>query len=160
MLAVLTGENYGQRIIYSRNVDDERRRYVLNSCNVCEQIFMPRLDNVKKGCGDACSRSCAGTLGARKRNEKYGLSQENNPNWRGGISEDDYRYKKRMQEKYPRKVAARRMVHEAVRTGSLEKQPCEECGSTENVEAHHPDYSNPLDVVWLCREHHRQLHSN
>jgi hypothetical protein len=31
------------------------------------------------------------------------------------------------------------------------------CG-TWMVEAHHPDYSSPLDVVWLCRRHHTDLH--
>lgn len=28
----------------------------------------------------------------------------------------------------------------------------------EKPEAHHPDYSRPLDVVWLCRHHHRRAH--
>jgi len=26
-------------------------------------------------------------------------------------------------------------------------------------EAHHPDYSAPLDVVWLCSAHHKQAHA-
>jgi len=160
MLAVLTAENYGERLIYSKIVDGEKRRFVLNACDVCGDIFLPRLDNVKQGSGRTCSRSCAGTLGARKRNEKHGLEGRNNPNWRGGISDEHYRYQKRMEEKYPEKVAAREKVYDAVRDGRLERQPCEECGSTEDVEAHHPDYSNPYDVVWLCREHHRQRHSN
>ncbi len=24
--------------------------------------------------------------------------------------------------------------------------------------AHHPDYSRPLDVVWLCDQHHKDIH--
>nr|DAD85891.1 MAG TPA: hypothetical protein [Siphoviridae sp. ctGdK3] len=28
----------------------------------------------------------------------------------------------------------------------------------ENLEAHHDDYSKPLQVRWLCRRHHKQLH--
>lgn len=37
-------------------------------------------------------------------------------------------------------------------------QPCEVCGS-EIVDAHHDDYSKPLDVRWLCPLHHRRLHA-
>ena len=47
-------------------------------------------------------------------------------------------------------------AHNAARV--LEPLPCVECGSTENIERHHPDYGQPLLVVWLCRTHHRALH--
>jgi len=36
------------------------------------------------------------------------------------------------------------------------KQPCQVCGGLE-VEAHHTDYGNPLDVIWLCRGKHLSL---
>lgn len=45
-------------------------------------------------------------------------------------------------------------VWSAIRSGKLTKQPCEVCGSDTDVEAHHEDYSKPLDVHWLCTEHH------
>lgn len=48
-------------------------------------------------------------------------------------------------------------VAKAIRTGKLVPQPCEVCGATK-VDAHHDDYSRPLDVRWLCRGHHRRLH--
>lgn len=41
--------------------------------------------------------------------------------------------------------------------GKITKQPCQVCGNTK-VEAHHNDYTKPLEVVWLCREHHLELH--
>lgn len=50
-----------------------------------------------------------------------------------------------------------RRVNYALNTGKLTKLPCEVCGS-EKVVAHHEDYSRPLEVTWLCREHHGQRH--
>ncbi len=41
----------------------------------------------------------------------------------------------------------------------LEPQPCEVCGSTVRVVAHHDDYSKPLEIRWLCRSHHGLLHA-
>lgn len=63
---------------------------------------------------------------------------------------------KRAGEKHPEQKAASTMVANAVRDGRLKRQPCWVCG--EYAEAHHPDYSRPLDVVWLCVLHHRQAH--
>ena len=33
--------------------------------------------------------------------------------------------------------------------GTLKPEPCESCGATP-TQAHHDDYSRPLDVRWLC----------
>lgn len=64
------------------------------------------------------------------------------------------RYQKRYRERQPGKVAARRMVKLAVFLGHLHQPAvCQLCGSSD-PEAHHPDYSRPLDVLWLCRMCH------
>jgi len=60
----------------------------------------------------------------------------------------------------PIKGRARNAVAYAIRVGKLTKKPCEKCGETK-VQAHHDDYSRPLDVRWLCSrchgiEHRRQ----
>lgn len=57
----------------------------------------------------------------------------------------------------PDKVRARQLVRRAVLAGYLRKEPCR-CGAT-NVEGHHPDYSRPLEVVWLCKPCHVREHS-
>lgn len=46
----------------------------------------------------------------------------------------------------------------AVRDGRIQRQPCNVCGKVK-TEGHHPDYSKPLDVIWLCRKHHLELHN-
>lgn len=49
-------------------------------------------------------------------------------------------------------------LNAAIRNGSLARQPCERCGATEKIDAHHEDYSKPLDVVWLCKPCHGLRH--
>lgn len=44
------------------------------------------------------------------------------------------------------------------REGKIMKLPCSQCGAQE-AEKHHPDYSQPLLIVWLCSSCHRQLHA-
>lgn len=58
----------------------------------------------------------------------------------------------------PEKHLAVVAVRDALRDGYLVKKPCERCGTTKAIHAHHEDYSRPLDVVWLCRTHHGERH--
>lgn len=58
----------------------------------------------------------------------------------------------------PQKTKARYQVKHAIKTGKLIKGPCSVCGVTEKVHGHHSDYSKPLEVQWLCEEHHQRLH--
>ncbi|MCK9370297.1 hypothetical protein M0R04_10355 [Candidatus Dojkabacteria bacterium] len=61
---------------------------------------------------------------------------------------------KNMHKKYPEKLSARTKLRYAVKTGKIAKFACEKCGNFLS-EAHHTDYSKALDVIWLCRPHHR-----
>jgi len=63
-------------------------------------------------------------------------------------------YRKDNREKF----LAHSMVQNHVRRGTLEKLPCEICGSTYRTHGHHEDYSKPLEVIWLCDEHHKEEH--
>jgi len=60
--------------------------------------------------------------------------------------------------KNPDKYRAHLAVEKALRRGTLEKQPCEVCGTTKHIDGHHPNYQRPLEVQWLCRCHHVRLH--
>ena len=65
----------------------------------------------------------------------------------------DNTHKKEWRERNPEKRIAHHAVENAVRNGTLVKQRCAVCGAP-GTQAHHPDYSRPLDVIWLCPEHH------
>ena len=58
----------------------------------------------------------------------------------------------------PEKRRAHKMVENALIRGALAKQPCERCQTNYRVQAHHDDYSKPLDVMWLCQRHHKERH--
>lgn len=61
-------------------------------------------------------------------------------------------------KQYPERARARRSVRTAIRKGALLRQPCAMCGRLD-AEAHHDDYSKPLEVRWLCAPRHRSHHA-
>ena len=59
------------------------------------------------------------------------------------------------------------ITEKAIKRGRLIPKPCEVCGLTGTmkdgrnlIQAHHDDYNKPLDVRWLCQEHHHEWHKN
>lgn len=58
-----------------------------------------------------------------------------------------------------RKANCRAYANVYLNRGKLEKLPCEKCGDPES-QMHHDDYSKPLDVTWLCRPCHLELHQD
>ena len=66
---------------------------------------------------------------------------------------------RRRHKAYPEKTAAHNAVTRAIRKGSLARPgQCSNCGVECKPNAHHDDYSKPLDVRWLCRRCHGILH--
>src|ERR1700733_276343 len=62
-------------------------------------------------------------------------------------------------EKQRAKQRAQTAVACAVENGTLVRPArCSRCGSTKDIQAHHPDYSKPLDVEWLCCKCHVGVH--
>jgi hypothetical protein len=70
------------------------------------------------------------------------------------------RYKKNYTPRIPqqKKIKCRAYAQKALESGKLIRKPCEKCGNTK-VEMHHEDYDKPLEVNWLCRECHLDLHN-
>ena len=64
-------------------------------------------------------------------------------------------YLREWRRKNPDKDKAHRLVRKHLKNPRV----CSECPSTLHVEAHHDDYSKPLDVRWLCAACHKQHHA-
>ena len=59
----------------------------------------------------------------------------------------------------PLKARAWNITKNEIRQGRLVRQPCEQCGNSEKIHAHHDDYTKPLEIRWLCAPcHHRHHH--
>jgi len=77
-------------------------------------------------------------------------------------TEQGKQVKRKADEKYyqrcPEKYKARVTLNNAVRDGKISKPSTCACGRSGRIEAHHEDYSKPLEVSWLCVPCHKQAH--
>lgn len=71
-------------------------------------------------------------------------------------------YKKDFLARRPNNQKARSKVGYMIRRGYWTAQPCDVCGATESVEAHHDSYAEAhwTTVRWLCKAHHEQWHQS
>lgn len=65
---------------------------------------------------------------------------------------------KSLSDEQKKKSNCRAYANVYVRRGNLIPKPCEKCGKAD-AEKHHEDYNKPLEVKWLCRECHVDLHT-
>ncbi len=60
------------------------------------------------------------------------------------------------------KLLARTTLTNAVRAGKVSKpsrcQFCDVSFPLDKIHGHHPDYSKPLQVMWLCKDCHAKVH--
>jgi hypothetical protein len=85
-----------------------------------------------------------------ERNRVKGLKQKQ-------PKEKRKEYHKRYAQRNKHKMECQRMVHKAISDGVLIKQPCLFCKNPDS-QAHHEDYSKPLEIIWLCKSHHYERH--
>lgn len=157
-----------------------QKEFVLKykQCSTCK-VFKTRVDDFQKQSDkkDGLCSQCKEC--ASKRSRKYEKEKSLDPEWRKKRSEKSLRrYKEiikdpillekererdrnRIKKINPisiLKSQARSMVNNALKNGRIRKSDCEECQSNESVQAHHDDYSKPLQVRWLCIKCHNILH--
>lgn len=112
---------------------DKRMRNEMGSvCRVCSSIYNRKW---------------------RKEPKQIRYIKQWNSNNRDKINKSIKEYK----GKNPLKSQAHSIVQWAIKKGRLTKMPCLICDDTQS-EAHHEDYSLPLDVLWLCKKHHKERH--
>lgn len=70
----------------------------------------------------------------------------------------DLMKKYRVDPKTAHKHKARDLLRKAVKRGTILKEPCKFCGDVKS-EGHHEDYYKPLEVTWICRKCHLELHT-
>ena len=64
-------------------------------------------------------------------------------------------YQIRSRERDPLKYIAHYTAKNGVRDGKISRKDCFYCGDPK-TQAHHDDYSKPLDVRWVCFKCHRE----
>lgn len=118
-------------------------------CAGCGCHFMAVDYEVKRGNGRFCKRDCQRSHQARINAEEMA---------RRSVPKSQAQRRKEWLERVgPEVLSAHKKTEWAIASGKLVRQPCEKCGATK-VDAHHDDYSRPLDVRWLCRSHHLEHH--
>jgi hypothetical protein len=104
-----------------------------------------------------CARAATMESRAKKRDELLERQRIHQRNFSPEVRKRRIEKRTQYRAEYPERYAAAQALNVATRSGKIVPQPCFVCG--EKAEAHHPDYSRPLDVVWLCQPHHREAHA-
>lgn len=76
------------------------------------------------------------------------------------------KHRKKYVAKYPEKEKAKWLLNRAIASGRIVRpEVCDECRKPDKrrdgrslIQAHHDDYSMPLEVRWLCVQCHADLH--
>lgn len=110
-------------------------------CSYCGIEFMVKPSVLKKRKRHFCCRDCY----SKYRTEL--LPKEEQHAYGTGLPEDERK----------KRAMARSAFNHYLRDKNIKREPCEICGK--EAEGHHDDYDKPLDVRWLCFEHHRQWHT-
>jgi hypothetical protein len=149
----------------------------LNRCKQCHNIYRrkQRLENPKK------FREYERKLGQKHRERLNQRQRDYRKNNLEKVRQNERKRRENNPEKYREyiksrkeynaklmriyrsknkdKQFARNQVMSALRCGKIIKGNCDICRCNYKVQAHHKDYSKPLEIVWLCYKHHLEVHN-
>jgi hypothetical protein len=116
---------------------DNRPADFTRVCGTCGREFTPKARSVERGVGFYCSRSCA--------------ARTPRPNAPHHCPESTK----------AQRVRANGLVNKRRKLGWFTPPAnCQKCGAAKRLDSHHPDYSKPDEVLWLCRGCHRRAHTD
>ena len=133
----------------------------MKPCRICKQVPNPIPPRWNKW--DYRCNKCAyeinkknGWLPSMSKAERtaYNKKYYANDEVKKKVAVREKRYRKN--PKYLIQARCRVAVCTALKQGRLNKKPCL-CGD-KKVEAHHPDYNKPLNVLWVCKKCHVNIH--
>jgi len=100
----------------------------------------------------------------RKANKKYYSTQKGKIANRKGQKNyhKTLKYKvaiEKYRDKFPEKRSASIVLNNAIASGTIIRpSTCSVCHKNCIPEGHHPSYSKPLKVIWLCKDCHTDYH--
>jgi hypothetical protein len=112
------------------------------TCDYCGKRFHTKKSAYDKRKRHFCCRKCYSLYRTNL------LPREEQPSYGTGYSDAERKLR----------AKARSIFNHYLRDNHMNRQPCEICGA--KAEAHHDDYTKPLEVRWLCFKHHREWHKN
>lgn len=123
-----------------------------NSLYCIENKHIMKQNNKKREFKTTCSK-CSNDLEANRVGKaRYCLSCHND------YMKTNRKKHSELTEEQKLKANCRSYLNVYLKRGKIIKGNCIKCNSTEKVEAHHHDYTKPLDVIWLCRICHLNEH--
>ena len=81
-------------------------------------------------------------------------------NWKKKNPERHAELAREYRKRHPEKTTAQNRLNYAIKKGKIKRLPCEVCGTTKKVHAHHVSYEPEdwYDVRWLCYVCHKIEH--
>jgi hypothetical protein len=138
-----------QLAAFSRNIS--KRDGLSARCKECNNSY--NAEYAKTEAGKLARLKYNRTEGGKIMLRAAGLRYSSTERGRSLINANNSQWRQRN----PEKVMAERVLNRAIKDGVIERMPCEVCGNPKS-HGHHPDYTKPLEVIWLCAKHHAEEH--
>lgn len=172
-----SGVQRGSGLTYSQAAESKRRTLLIQLraeqpyriCRRCGDTFSPTdRDLIKnqyrcRGCAKAETKARDARLPSRSGSKTWAPEKRDafkaTYKLRPGVKERIAALaRERARDPQERaKNECRRKTRQAIADGRLRRGACERCANPK-TDAHHDDYTKPLDVQWLCRACHSALH--
>lgn len=109
--------------------------------------------------GVAYCKVCSRAISREWRRLNKDKKQAQNKDWKQKHKQQRAEYRKQYRKDNRLKCNAHSLVWNHINTGKLFKPDfCYLCGDKCEPQAHHEDYSKPLEILWLCPTCHANRH--